>query len=81
MKKFLKHCLTGRDNETFDVARVLWAMGGMAFIVFTGWTVFHTGAFDAQNYGTGFGLAMGGGGASVWAKAKTEPDINPGGER
>lgn len=74
MLKFFKHILTGKDNETFDVARVLWALGGVAFVVYTGWAVFHSGAFDAQNYGTGFGLAMGGGGASVWAKAGTEPD-------
>lgn len=74
MKIFLKHCLTGKDNQTFDVARVLLAVGSMAFVVYTGWTVFHTGVFDAQSYGTGFGLAMGGGGASIWAKAKTEPD-------
>jgi len=72
--KFIKHCLTGKDNETFDLARVLWAMGALAFIAFVGWNVYRTGAFDAQNFGTGFGLIMGSGGGSVWAKAKTEPD-------
>jgi len=54
MKKFIKHCLTGKDNA--------------------GWTVFHSGAFDAQGYGAGFGLAMGGGGIGVWAKSGTEPE-------
>ena len=62
------------DNETFDIARVLWMMGGVAFVIYTGWAVFHSGAFDAQNYGAGFGMAMGGGGAGVWAKSKTEPE-------
>lgn len=71
---FIKHCLTGKDNATFDVARVLWTLGAVSFVAYVGWIVFHTGAFDAQNYGTGFGLIMGSGGGSVWAKAKTEPE-------
>ena len=53
---------------------MLWALGAISFIAYVGWTVVHTGAFDAQNYGAGFGLIMGSGGGSVWAKAKTEPD-------
>ncbi|HUY68588.1 MAG TPA: amino acid ABC transporter substrate-binding protein, partial [Alphaproteobacteria bacterium] len=56
------------------VARVLLAAGAVAFIVYAGWTVVHSGAFDAQGYGAGFGLAMGGGGIGVWAKSGTEPE-------
>jgi len=74
IKKFVKHCLTGKDNETFDIARVLWALGALSFLAFVGWTVYRSGAFDAQNFGTGFGLIMGSGGGSVWAKAKAEPE-------
>jgi hypothetical protein len=72
--RFLKHCFTGKDKETFDIARVLWALGILSFIAYAGWTVFHSRTFDPQAYGAGFGLIMASGGASVWAKAKTEPD-------
>jgi hypothetical protein len=71
---FIRHCFTGKDNATFDIARVLWALGAVTFVFYVGWTVYRSGAFDAQAYGTGFGLIMGGGGGSVWAKAKTEPE-------
>ncbi|MGE3622959.1 MAG: amino acid ABC transporter substrate-binding protein [Bdellovibrionales bacterium] len=72
-RTFIKHCLTGRDNETFDIARVLWALGALAFIGFMGWSLTHAGTFDPAAYGTGFALVMGGGGGSVWAKSRSEP--------
>ena len=78
LKTFIAHCLTGRDNATFDIARVLWALGAISFVAYAGWIVIHTGAFDPQTYGAGFGLIMGSGGGSVWAKAKTEPEPKEG---
>ena len=77
LSTFVKHCLTGKDNETYDIARVLWALGVLSFIACAAWVVIHSGVFDPQNFGTGFGFIMGGGGGSVWAKAKTEPDAKP----
>ncbi len=74
MPEFIKHCFTGKDNETFDIARVLWALGALAFIGCAAWVVVHSGTFDPQNFGSGFGLVMAGGSGSIWAKAKTEPE-------
>jgi hypothetical protein len=74
LKKFVTHCLTGKDNETFDIARVLWGVGVLSFVLYAGWAAFWSGAFDLRAYGEGFAFIMGAGGGSVWAKAKTEPE-------
>lgn len=76
MKKFFKHLFTGKDNQTFDIARVLWAIGVVAFI---GCAVYHTyfkGEFDASSYGLGFGSVLAGGGAGIGIKSimKGEPE-------
>ncbi len=74
IKKILNDCFTGKDNRTFDWARILWALGGFAFVLYAGWETFKTSHFAAQDYGIGFGGIMGGGGASLAFKARTEPD-------
>lgn len=73
MNSFIKHCLTGVDGRTWDLGRVLWALTGVAFVVFAAWSLLHGGVFDPQNFGVGAGTILGGGGAGVGLKAKTEP--------
>lgn len=69
----LRHLFTGKDNLTPDIGRILWALGVVAYIVYAGWDVIHSGHWDAMSYGTGLGLALAGGGLGIGAKAKTEP--------
>ncbi len=73
MTPFIKHGLTGIDGESWDLGRVLWALIGVAFVVFAAWSLLHGGAFDPQNFGVGAGSILGGGGAGVGFKARTEP--------
>jgi hypothetical protein len=47
---FFKQIITGIDNNTVDVARVLWVVGVVAFLGLTGFQVYKTGAFDMVNY-------------------------------
>ena len=74
MLQFLKHLFTGKDNQTFDLGRVLWALGVIALIAFTGWHVWEKCEFDAMSYGTGLGALLGGGGAGIAIKKGTEPE-------
>lgn len=80
MKTLLIHMLTGIDGVTFDPARVIGygaAVAGVGVFLFNSvWSVTHSGAFDAQSYGLGFGGVCAGimaVGVGVAAKAKTEP--------
>jgi hypothetical protein len=36
MRKLLSYCFTGKDNCTFDTGRILWALGGVAFLLYAG---------------------------------------------
>lgn len=73
MKTLLLHIFSGRDNQTVDVARVLWVLGVLSFVAFAGWHVWQNHQFDPLNYGGGLGGLLAGGGAGVGLKSKTEP--------
>jgi hypothetical protein len=80
LKMLVKHCLTGKDGETYDPARVVGypaALAGVTVFLFNSvYVVVHTKAFDPQAFGLGFGGVMAGvaavAGGVAW-KSKTEP--------
>lgn len=73
MNKFLKDCVTGIDGESYDIGRAALALVSIGFVVFAGWAVFHGKDFNPQDYGIGAGSILGGGGAGIAMKGKTEP--------
>ena len=44
MKEVLRQLLTGKDNQTYDLARVTWLFGFIAVIVLAGYEVIHGAA-------------------------------------
>ena len=74
--KFIKQLISGADNDTVDVARVLWILGVLAFLGFTGGQVYKTGTFDMVNYALAYSALLAGGAAGVKIKASTEPVPN-----
>lgn len=76
MRKFIKDLFTGKDNETWNLARVGWATSLVVYLGLVVWDVAHNhNHFDMQSFGTGLGLVMVAGGASVGLQAKTEPGV------
>ena len=73
MKTLLLHIFSGADNQTADIARVLWTLGVLSFVVYAGINVWHNHAFDPMAYGTGLGAVLAGGGAGVGLKVNGEP--------
>jgi hypothetical protein len=73
LQNFLKHLFTGKDNETFDVARVLWAVGVLFFLGLSTYDMLKGHDFRPMDWGTGLGLVLAGGGTGVAVKSKTEP--------
>lgn len=71
MKAWINSLLTEEDNSTPNIASVLWVVGVLGFIILAGYAVWHSGAFDAQSYGIGFGSVLGGGGAGLALKQKS----------
>lgn len=74
MENFLQNLLTGKDNQTYDIGRILWVIGVTTFICFTAIRLYIKGEFDAMGYGTGLGGLLTGGGLGIGLKAKTEPE-------
>lgn len=74
LKTFLVHIFTGVDNHTFDIARVLWAVSCLTFLILAiVHVVVNKAPFDAQNFGLGAGGVLAGGGIGVGTKSNSEP--------
>ena len=56
------------------MGRLLWILGVFAFIGLSVYALYRGGTFDPLNWGTGYGAILGGGGAGIGLKSKTEPE-------
>jgi hypothetical protein len=74
--KFVTDLLTGKDNLTFDAARVVGVIGAFAYISFWCVQVWHMHRFepaDADAYGKGLGMVLLAMAGAVMLKKSTEP--------
>jgi len=69
----IKHLLTGKDNTTYDIARVAWMVSLLAVLFVAGYQVVMHGAVSLRELAESLGIVSASGGASVWAKKDTEP--------
>jgi len=70
----LKHMFTGKDNQTIDLGRVLWAKAVVAFLGLAFYGVYKGNPVDYMAFGTGLAAVLAAGGAAIGFKAKTEPE-------
>jgi hypothetical protein len=70
---WLKHMITGIDNQTIDVARVLLIVGVLSFLSFTGYEVYKSGHFNMTDFALSYGGLLATGAAGVKIKESTEP--------
>ncbi len=84
MVKFLSDILTGKDNLTYDAARVVGVTGAAAYVVFWCVQVVVAHRFapsDADAYGKGLSMVLLAMGGACAIKRSTEPDPVHEGER
>lgn len=75
---FITHLITGKDNSTFDLVRLLGLLGCLQALALVGYGVIAKGqSFDLQNFGIGFGALLGSLGAALKLKETTEPEAKP----
>ena len=72
MLEVLKHILTGRDNQTYDIGRVTWILGFVAIIALAFYEVIHS-SVSLRELAEALGIVSGAGGASVMMKKDSEP--------
>lgn len=64
-----RHFFTGRDNQSFELGRALWALGTIAMIVYQGVAIWYKGQpFSPTEFGIGFGSILAAGGVGIAAK-------------
>ena len=74
--KFLSDTLTGKDNLTYDAARVVGVIGAFAYVAFWSVQVWCSAAFtpmDAKSYGEGLGMVLFAMAGAIKLKASEEP--------
>ena len=76
MRVFLKNIFTTLDNNTFDIARVLWALSIMVAMSLSIYVVVVRNApWAIIEFGTGIAALLAAGGAAVWAGDKSSQSI------
>lgn len=71
---FLRNIFTGPDNQTFELAHVLWAIAVISFIGMAIFVVWQTKAYP-HDFGTDFLALNGGGAAGAYARAKADQTL------
>lgn len=71
--EFLKHLLTGKDNETHDLGRWSWVVSTVTVIGGGAWNAVHAGAIDLMQLAQAIGIVVAAHGGALWAKKDTEP--------
>jgi len=72
MNSFFKQLLTGKDNQTYDIARVAWLVSLFAVICVAGYEVM-SAQVSLRELAEALGIVSGASGASVMMKKDTEP--------
>ncbi len=67
----LKDIFTGPDNQTFEIAHFLWALGVIVFLASVVYFVVHTGSYPT-NFGQDFLTLNAGGAAGAYARARSD---------
>jgi hypothetical protein len=78
--KWLQYALTGKDNFTYDAARLVGVIGAAAYVGFWFAAVFDVGHFtavDAAAYGAGLATVLLSMAGAVKLKESAEPQASP----
>jgi hypothetical protein len=73
IKKIVIDCLTGKDNQTFDISRIALALSLVVYLSLAIADVAMTHDFEYQQFGIGLGAVLAAGGLGINLKRRTEP--------
>ncbi len=68
-----KKLLTGRDNQTWDIGRISWAVCTLAVLALAAWHEWHQVNESIQQLGISLTAIATGHGIGIGMKGKTEP--------
>jgi len=73
MNEMFKQLLTGKDNQTHDIARWTWLVGFVAIICIAIYEVMQAQHISLTELAEALGLVSGAGGAATMMKKDAEP--------
>lgn len=73
MPEWVRQLLTGKDNQTHDLARWSWVSTTLAAIGGAIYNAIHAGVVNLTDFAQAIGIITGAHGAAIWAKKDTEP--------
>ena len=76
MKNVLKDIVTGKNNETVDIARLLWLLSTIAVMAGWAWDIIHNDSIHMMDFAQSVAVLAGAFGASLYMKKDTEPTNN-----
>ena len=76
MKDMIKNIITGKDNKTVDIARLLWLVCTITVIGGWVWDIIHNNVIHIADFGQAVAVIAGAFGASLYMKKDTEPEID-----
>jgi hypothetical protein len=75
MNEIVKQLFTGKDNKTYDLGRISWAVCVFATIGFAIYEIVHNISFTLEDFGRSIAAVVGVHAAGIWAKKDTEPPV------
>jgi hypothetical protein len=73
MPDWFKQLVTGKDNQTHDLARWSWLATTLTAIAGAIWNAAHTDVVNLMDFAQAIGIIAGAHGAAVMMKKDTEP--------
>ena len=76
VKTVIRHIFTGKDNTTYDLGRISWAVNNISLIIFAVSNVYHseTHTLDLVTFANACAICVGAHGLALWSKKNTEPE-------
>jgi hypothetical protein len=76
MRQFFRTVFTGTDNQSYDIARVVWGISALAFLSFEAFVIFRGAPFNPMEFAGALSALSIGHGATLKIKSETEPQVS-----
>jgi hypothetical protein len=73
MNKIISDCFTGKDNQTYDIGRILWGLSVIVFLALSSFSCIKSSTWNPVDFGIGLGSVLAAGGVALGLKKSTEP--------
>ena len=74
VRHLLRTAFTGKDNDSYDLVKILTAIISLTYVGLSSYTAIHLGTFSMVDFGIGYGTILSGSGLAIKLKEDSEPE-------